>query len=341
MSSLRNSLQVKQQDTGWVIKMQANMVMAINDALRIAMENDSKVVLLGEDIGKDGGVFRVTEGLLAKFGEKRVIDTPLAESGIIGTSVGMALAGLRPIPEIQFAGFMFLGFSQLVNHAARFRSRSRSTLTVPMVVRTPVSGGVRTLEHHSESPEVYYSHMGGLVVVEPSSPYDAKGLMLSAVKLDDPVVFLEPTKLYRLFKQDIPDGSYEVPIGKANVLREGNDITIITYGTMVNVVQKTVDAKKVDAEIIDLRTINPLDTRTFVESAKKTGHVVIVHEASESFGAGAEVAARIAEEAIYELDAPILRVASPSLPYPFPGYEKYYLPNEKKIAEAIDKSLSS
>ncbi len=321
--------------------MQVNMVTALNNALELGMKENENVVLLGEDIGKDGGVFRVTDGLLDKFGDKRVLDTPLAESGIMGTAIGMAIGGLHPVPEAQFAGFMFLGFSQLVNHAARYRSRSRSTIQLPMVIRTPVSGGVRTLEHHSESPEIYYSHMGGLMVVEPSTPYDAKGLMIKALRMNDPVVFLEPTKLYRLFKQDIPEEAYEVPIGKASVVRPGSKLTVITYGTMVPVVKDVVAKKNVDAEIIDLRTINPLDESTILASAKKTGRVVIVHEASLSFGVGAEVAARIAEKAIFELDAPIIRVGSPSFPYPFPGYEKYYIPNALKISQAIDKVMEA
>lgn len=321
--------------------MQANMVTALNNALALSMEENENIVLLGEDIGRDGGVFRVTEGLLDRFGEKRVLDTPLAESGIMGTAVGMALGGLHPVPEAQFAGFMFLGFSQLVNHAARYRSRTRSTFQLPMVIRTPVSGGVRTLEHHSESPEVYYSHMGGLIVVEPSTPYDAKGLMIKALHMNDPVVFLEPTKLYRLFKQDVPEDAYEVPIGKAGIVREGNALTIVTYGTMVPVVKDVVAKKEVDAEIIDLRTINPLDEAAVLASVRKTGRVVIAHEASLSFGAGAEVAARIAEKAIFDLDAPIIRVGSPSFPYPFPGYERFYVPNALKISQAIDKVIEA
>ena len=320
--------------------MLVNMVSAINNAIELSMKENNDVVLLGEDVGKDGGVFRVTEGLFDKFGPDRVIDTPLAESGIVGTSIGMALAGMHPIAEIQFAGFMFLSFSQIVNHAARYRSRSRSTFSVPMVIRTPVSGGVRTLEHHSESPEVLYAHIGGLIVVEPSTPYDAKGLLIKAMHMQDPVLFLEPTRLYRLFKQEIPEEAYEVPIGKASVVREGNDLTIVTYGTMVHVVKDTVDKKKVDAEIIDLRTINPLDEKTILDSAKKTGRVIVVHEAPASFGVGAEISALIAEKDIFDLKAPILRVASDSIPYPFPGYEKFYIPNEKKVAAAIDKIMS-
>lgn len=321
--------------------MLTNMVGALNNALELIMKENEKVVILGEDVGKDGGVFRVTDGLQTKFGANRVVDTPLAESVILGASIGMALGGLRPIPEIQFAGFMYMGFDQLINHAARYRSRSRSTFTVPMIVRTPVSGGVRTLEHHSDSPEAYYSHIGGLIVIEPSNPYDAKGLLMKAAHLDDPVIFLEPTKLYRLFKQDIPEEAYEIPIGKANIVSQGDKLTIVTYGTMVPIVKDVVSKKGVSAEIIDLRTINPLDEETIIESAKKTGRVVIVHEAELSFGVGAEIAARIAEKAIFELQAPIVRVGSPSFPYPFPGYEQYYVPNAVKISKAIDKVLQA
>ncbi|MDE1768750.1 MAG: alpha-ketoacid dehydrogenase subunit beta [Candidatus Micrarchaeota archaeon] len=320
--------------------MKANMVAAINNALDLSMQENKDIVLLGEDIGKDGGVFRVTDGLQAKYGADRVMDTPLAESGILGTAIGMALGGMHPVPEVQFAGFMFLGFSQLVNHASRYRSRTRSIYPVPMVVRTPVSGGVKTLEHHSENPEAYYSHMGGLIVVEPSTPYDAKGLLIKALKMPDPVIFLEPTKLYRLFKEDIPDESYEVEIGKAKLVSEGSDLSIITYGTMVPVVKNVVEKKKVSADIIDLRTINPFDENAILVSAKKTGRVIIVHEASQNFGVGAEIAARIAEKAIFELKAPVMRVASFSFPYPFPGYEKYYIPNEVKVSQAIDKIMS-
>jgi pyruvate/2-oxoglutarate/acetoin dehydrogenase E1 component len=320
--------------------MQVNMVSALNNALELLLKENDKVVVFGEDVGKDGGVFRVTDGLQDKFGPERVLDTPLAESAIIGSAIGMAMEGLEPIPEIQFAGFMFLAFSQLVNHAARYRSRTRSALTVPMVVRTPVSGGVKTLEHHSESPEAFYSHVGGLIVVEPSNPYDAKGLLIKAAHMNDPVIFLEPTKLYRLFKQEIPDGMYEVPIGKASMVSEGDNLTVITYGTMVPVVKNVVEKRKLSADIIDLRTINPMDEETIINSAKKTGRVVIVHEAPLSFGVGAEIAATIAEKAIFELSAPIVRVGSDSFTYPFPEYEQYYIPNEVKVSKAIDQVLS-
>jgi pyruvate/2-oxoglutarate/acetoin dehydrogenase E1 component len=322
------------------MNMQMNMATAINSALDNILKENPNSVLLGEDIGKDGGVFRVTDGLFDKYGAGRVMDTPLAESGIIGVSIGMALSGMLPIPEIQFAGFMYLGFDQLISHAARYRSRTRSVCSVPMIVRTPVSGGVKSLEHHSESPEAYYSHPGGLIVVEPSSPYDAKGLLIRASHMHDPVVFLEPTMLYRLFKQEVPETSYEVEIGKASKLREGDDLSIITYGTMVNTVKKVVEKKNLSADILDLRTINPIDNEAIISSAKKTGKVLIVHEAQRSFGVGAEVSARIAEEAIFELDAPIMRVAGPSVPYPFPGYEQYYVPNEEKISKAVDKLLA-
>ena len=320
--------------------MNINMVGAINNAIELCMNENKDMVLLGEDIAKDGGVFRVTDGLLQKFGEDRVIDTPLAESSIIGASIGMALAGMHPVPEIQFAGFMFLGFSQLINHAARYRARTRSSMKVPMIVRTPVSGGIRTLEHHSESPEAFYAHVGGLIVVEPSNPYDAKGLFIKAAHLDDPVLFFEPTKLYRLFKQEVPEGTYEVEIGKASMVNSGDKLTIITYGTMVSEVMDVVNERKLSADVIDLRTINPLDEKTILESVKKTKRALIVHEAPLSFGVGAEIAARISEKAIYDLDAPILRVASDSFPYPFPGNEQHYIPNKKKISSYIDKLLS-
>ncbi|MDE1850478.1 MAG: alpha-ketoacid dehydrogenase subunit beta [Candidatus Micrarchaeota archaeon] len=320
--------------------MKVNMVSAINNALDLAMQEKGEVVLLGEDIGKDGGVFRATDGLQAKYGEGRVMDTPLAESVILGASIGMAMSGLHPVPEIQFAGFMLMGFGQLANHAARYRSRTRSKFEVPMVVRTPISGGVRTLEHHSDSPEALYSHLGGLIVVIPSTPYDAKGLLIKALHMRDPVIFLEPTKLYRLFKQEIPDEMYEVEIGKANLVKEGNDLTIVTYGTMVGVVNEVVEKKNLSADVLDLRTINPLDEKSILESVKKTGKVIIVHEAPLGFGPGAEIAARIAEKAIFELDAPIMRVGSSSFPYPFPGYENYYIPNALKISKAVDKLLS-
>ncbi|MDE1855876.1 MAG: alpha-ketoacid dehydrogenase subunit beta [Candidatus Micrarchaeota archaeon] len=316
------------------------MVGAINNALDLGLQENPNVVLLGEDIGKDGGVFRVTDGLQAKYGESRVMDTPLAESVILGASIGMAMEGLHPVPEIQFAGFMLMGFGQLANHAARYRSRSRGAFEVPMVVRTPISGGVRTLEHHSDSPEALYSHLGGLIVVVPATPYDAKGLMLKSLHMRDPVIFLEPTKLYRLFKQDIPDDAYEVEIGKANLVKNGSDISIITYGTMLGVVNEVVEKKGISADVLDLRTINPLDERAILETTKKTGKVLIVHEAPLGFGPGAEISARIAEKALYDLDAPVMRVASASFPYPFPGYENFYIPNALKISNAIDKLLS-
>ncbi len=316
-----------------------NMLNAINNALDLSMNENPDIVLLGEDIGKDGGVFRVTDGLQQKH-KNQVFDTPLAEDGIIGVSIGMALAGLRPVPEIQFAGFMWLSFNQIVNHAARYRARTRSKFSIPMVIRTPVSGGVRALEHHSESPEAPYAHIGGLIVIEPSNPYDAKGLLISALHSNDPVIFLEPTKLYRLFKQEVPENAYQTEIGKANYIKKGDDFTIITYGTMVSAASSVIEKRNLSSDLIDLRTISPLDEKTILESVKKTGKAMIIHEAPTSFGVGAEISARIAEKAIYDLSAPIIRVAAPSFPYPFPGYEKFYVPNELRISKAIDRLLS-
>ncbi len=317
-----------------------NMLNAINNALDLGMQDDPGVVVLGEDVGKDGGVFRVTDGLLDKH-PNQVFDTPLAEDGIIGMSVGMALAGMHPVPEIQFAGFMWLSFNQIVNHAARYRARTRSRFSVPMTIRTPVSGGVRALEHHSESPEAPYAHIGGLVVVEPSNPYDAKGLLIKSLHMQDPVVFLEPTLLYRLFKQEVPEDRYEVETGKASYVRKGSALTIITYGTMVHEVSAAVEKSNVDAEVIDLRTISPFDEKTILESVKKTGKAMIVHEAPTSFGVGAEISAMLAEKAIYDLSAPVIRIAAPSFPYPMPGYEKFYVPNQKRISAAIEKIVKA
>ncbi|BCU68173.1 2-oxoisovalerate dehydrogenase subunit beta [Sulfolobales archaeon HS-7] len=321
--------------------MKANMVEALNNALNIIMDRDERAVILGEDVGTEGGVFRVTTGLKQKYGEHRVIDTPLAESTIIGMSIGLALMGLHPFPEIQFAGFSYVSFNQLVSHAARYRSRSRSSFFLPMVVRMPSGGGVKALEIHSENPETYYAYSQGLIILEPSTPYDAKGLLISASRLNDPVIFLEPLKLYRLFREEIPEEPYEVPIGRANILRKGNEVTIVTYGPTVPDVLKVVDKKKVDAEVIDLRSIVPLDEKTILDSVKKTGRVMIVHQAPLSFGVGAEIAARISEKAIYSLEAPIVRIASPSIPYPFPGYEDYYIPDERRIEKGLDKLMSA
>jgi len=255
--------------------MKLNMVEAINLALKQEMKKDKDVLVLGEDVGIDGGVFRVTEGLLKLYGEKRVIDTPLSESGIIGISIGMAVYGLKPVAEVQFSGFMYPGFDQLISHASRIRNRSRGRFSCPMVVRTPYSGGIKALEHHSESMEALYVHTPGLKVVIPSGPYDAKGLMISALREKDPVIFFEPKKIYRAIKEEVPEEAYAIPIGKANVIKEGNDVTLIAYGAWVKTAKEAIESLKgkVDVELIDLRTISPLDTETIINSVNNNEDV--------------------------------------------------------------------
>jgi pyruvate dehydrogenase E1 component beta subunit len=291
--------------------MNATMAQAINQALAGEMERDGRVVILGEDVGVDGGVFRITDGLVDRFGRERVIDTPLAESAGVGVAIGMAALGLRPIVEIQFMGFIYPAFNQIVSHVARLRNRTRGRFTVPLVIRTPYGAGVRALEHHSESMEALFCHIPGLTVVVPSTPYDAKGLLISAIRGEDPVLFLEPTRLYRAEKQDVPDEAFEVPIGKARVAREGNDLTIIAWGAMVPVAERAAVLAAEsgwNAEVIDLRTLSPMDRETVVRSAKKTGRVLVVHEAPKTCGLGAELAALIGEKALLSLEAPVLRI---------------------------------
>jgi pyruvate/2-oxoglutarate/acetoin dehydrogenase E1 component len=317
---------------------QLNMVQAINSTLDYALSKNDSVVLLGEDIGRDGGVFRVTEGLQAKYGSDRVIDTPLVELGIVGMSIGMALNGMRPIPEIQFQDFIFTAFDQLVNQAAKLRYRSGGQFNVPMILRTPYGGGIKGGLYHSQSGEAYFAHTAGLTVISPSNPYDAKGLLMSALEYEDPIIFLEPKKLYRSTKIDVPDEEYKVPIGKASVVREGNDLTIVTYGSMVPVVTAAIEKNKVDAEVIDLRTIMPYDGETILQSVKKTGRAMIVHEAPRTLGMGAEISAFLAERAIDYLMGPILRVTGPDTPFPY-RLEDYYLPNERKIMKAVGKLM--
>ncbi len=284
-----------------------NLVEAINSGLMVEMEKDPSVVVLGEDVGREGGVFRVTDGLQAKFGANRVFDTPLAESGIIGVSIGMAVKGLRPVAEIQFEGFLHLAMDQIMNHAARIRTRSRGRFTCPLVIRSPWGGGIRAPEHHSDSPEALFAHTPGIKVVIPSSPYDAKGLIISAIRDPDPVLFFEPKRIYRAIKEEVPDGEYTVPIGQAKVIREGKDVTIISWGAMLREVLRaaeTAEKEGIKAEIIDLRTISPMDDATYLESVRKTGRVVIVHEAPPTCGVGAEIIARINEKALLSLQAP-------------------------------------
>ena len=321
------------------------MVDALNTALHQEMEQDDSVMVLGEDVGVDGGVFRVTEGLLDAFGEKRVIDTPLAEAGIVGTSIGMAIFGLRPVCEIQFSGFSYLAFHQLEAHAARMRWRSRGAYTVPMVLRTPYSGGVRALEHHSESREAYWAHTPGLKMVIPSTPRNARALLISAIRDPDPVIFYEPKAVYRAFREEVPEEEETWPIGKAQVVREGEHLTMISCGAMMRptleAADKLAQEDDVEAEVIDVLTIAPLDHHTFAESAKKTGRVVIIHEAPRSFGPGAEIVARLIESSFWYLEAPIRRVTGYDVVIPLFAYEKAYLPSAGRVLAAARETLES
>ncbi len=314
------------------------MVQAINSTLDMKMAADDSIILLGEDIGKDGGVFRVTDGLQSKYGQQRVIDTPLTELGIVGMAIGMAVYGLKPVPEIQFQDFIYTAMDQIINQMAKMRYRTAGKITVPLVLRTPYGGGIRGGLYHSQSGESYFVHTAGLTVVTPSNPYDAKGLLSASLDLGDPVIFLEPKKLYRFQKMDVPDQDYKVQIGKARKVREGDSITIITYGSMVPTVAAAVEKNKVDADVIDLMTLSPLDIDAITASVKKTGRVMIVHEAPRTLGMGAEISAMISERMIEYLYAPILRVTGPDTPFPY-RLEDHYLPNEKRIMDAVDRLL--
>ncbi len=319
-----------------------NMVEAINSALRGEMKRDSNVVLLGEDIGINGGVFRVTEGLRKKFGEMRVIDTPISESGIVGCAIGMAAFGLRPVVEIQFAAFMYAALEQLISHASRIRMRSRGRFTCPIVLRAPCSGGVHALEHHQESMEAIYAHVPGLKVVMPSTPYDAKGLLAASIRSPDPVIFFEPTRLYRSVKEDVPEKDYTIEIGKASIVREGSDVTLVSYGTMMTPCRdaaEDADAQGISIELIDLRTLSPLDSETLLNSVAKTGRCVIVHEAPRSFGIGAEIAAQICEKNLLKLKAPVARVTGFDTVSPLAKLEEFYLPNRRRIMIAIKEVM--
>lgn len=316
-----------------------NIVQAVNQALMNEMENDETVVVYGEDVGLEGGVFRATVGLQEKFGKMRAFDSPLAESAIVGTAVGMAVNGLKPVVEMQFMGFSYPAFNQIISHVARMRNRSRGRYTLPMVIRAPYGGGIRALEHHSESTEALYAHIPGLKVVIPSTPYDAKGLLIAAIRDPDPVLFLEPKRIYRAFKQDIPEDAYTLPIGKAKIVEEGEDVTIITWGAMVRDVQKAaqmVKPKGIHPEIIDLRTIAPMDRETFVESVKKTGRAIVVHEAPKTLGTGAEIVAILNEKAFLYLEAPPTRVTGFDTTFPLPRGEKHYIPSPERIAKTIE-----
>jgi pyruvate dehydrogenase E1 component beta subunit len=317
------------------------LVQAVRDGLRDELARDDDVIVLGEDVGKNGGVFRATEGLWEEFGDDRVIDTPLAESGIVGTAVGMAAYGLRPVAEIQFMGFIYPAFDQIVSHAARLRTRSRGRFTCPLVIRAPYGGGIRAPEHHSESTEAFFAHQPGLKVVIPSTPHDTKGLLISAIRDPDPVIFLEPKQIYRAFREPVPDEPYEVPIGEAAVRREGADISVFAWGAMARPTLAAAEelAGEIDVEVVDLRTMSPLDTETIVESFKKTGRGAVVHEAPKSGGMGAEIAATIQEEALVYQEAPIQRVTGFDTPFPLYALEDYYLPEPARIADGICEAV--
>lgn len=319
-----------------------SMIEAINATLHELMAKDETIVVMGEDVGIDGGVFRATLGLVEKFGDQRVIDTPLAESAIVGTAIGMAIYGMRPIAEIQFEGFMFKAFDQIYSHASRMRHRSQGLYGVPLVIRAPYGAGVRALEHHSDAPEALFAHLPGLKVVMPATPSDAKGLLASSVMDPDTVIFFEPKRLYRLFKEEVPDGDYTVPLGTARLVRPGKDITLVTYGGMVSICEKAaqhVSSEGVDAEILDLRTIWPFDIDAIVSSVNKTGRLVIVHEAPRSFGVGAEIAATIGERCLLSLLSPIKRVTGYDVIPPLSKLEEFNYPDSDRVVRAIHDSM--
>jgi pyruvate dehydrogenase E1 component beta subunit len=320
-----------------------NMVEAINLALREEMERDPRIIVLGEDVGREGGVFRVTDGLQEKFGPDRVVDTPLAEAGIVGTAFGLAVYGLRPIAEIQFEGFLYPCLDQINNHISRIRNRSRGRFTCPLVIRTPYGGGIHAPEHHSDSPEAILAHIPGIKVVIPSTPLEAKGLLLSAIRDPDPVIYMEPKRIYRAIREEVPEGDHPIPLGKARLVQEGKDVTIVAWGAMVREALNAAEqlkGDKIEAEIIDLRTISPMDAETIITSIRKTGRGVIVHEAPKTCGPGAEIIALINEKALLSLQAPVERVTGFDIPVPLMKTEHYYLPNPKRIILAVKKVMS-
>lgn len=311
---------------------------ALNLALKQEMARDPAVMVLGEDVGQDGGVFRISDGLMEKFGADRVADTPLAESGIVGCAIGLAMAGLKPVAEIQFDGFVYPAFDQLISHAARMRNRSRGKFTCPIVVRFPYSGGVRALEHHSESMEALYVHIPGLKVVCPATPYDAKGLLAASIRDPDPVIFMEPKRLYRSLKEDVPEEEYIVELGKARVMIEGSDVTVVAWGAMVPVALKAQAAlakENVSCEIIDLRTLSPLDEETIIASVQKTGRAVVIQEGPRTCGLAAEISALIMEKTFGSLKAPVVRVTGFDIIPPLLKAEDYNIPDEKRLISTI------
>ncbi|MFC6905255.1 alpha-ketoacid dehydrogenase subunit beta [Halalkalicoccus tibetensis] len=313
------------------------LVQAVRDGLADEMRADDDVLVMGQDVGKNGGVFRATEGLYDEFGADRVIDTPLAESGIVGTAIGMAAYGLKPVPEIQFSGFMYPAFDQIVSHMGRLRTRSRGRFTCPMVLRAPYGGGIRAPEHHSESKEAFYVHEPGLKVVVPSTPYDTKGLLTSAIRDPDPVVFLEPKLIYRAFREEVPDESYEVPLGEAAIRREGSDVSVFTWGAMTRPTLEAAEnlAGEISVEVVDLRTLSPLDEDAIVDSFEKTGRAAVVHEAPKTAGLGAEIVATIQEESLLYQEAPVKRITGFDTPFPLYALEDYYMPEPTRIEEGI------
>lgn len=311
---------------------------AINETLKSEMAQNENIVVFGEDVGFEGGVFRATVGLQKEFGKERCFDTPLAEAGIIGAAVGMAMNGLRPVPEIQFSGFMLPAYNQIVGHVARMRNRSRGKYPMPLVIRMPYGGAIRALEHHSESPEVLFSHIPGLQVVIPATPYDAKGLLLSALRGQDPVIFMEPKRIYRAFKQEVPEEDYTIPIGKAKILRQGRHITVVSWGALVREAQKAIallEEENIDVELIDLRTISPLDRETVIQSVRKTGRFLVVHEAVKSFGPGAELISVVNEGAFLYLEAPPTRLTGFDITVPLPKGEGHFILSPERIADKI------
>lgn len=318
-----------------------NIIEAVRDALRTEMRRDPRVVVLGEDVGKFGGVFRATSGLYDEFGADRVIDTPLAEAGIIGTAIGMALYGLRPVPEIQFGDFIFPAFDQIVNELAKFRYRSGGQYPCPVVIRTPVGGGIRGGHYHSQSPEALFIHTPGLKVVAPSNPYDAKGLLLACMRQNDPVLFMEPKRIYRASRGEVPEGDYTVELGKAAIVREGTHCTLLAYSGMTSIAEEAAkkgEAAGISIEVLDLRTLLPYDIDAILASVKKTGRCVVVHEAPRTCGFGAELIAAIQERAMEYLEAPILRVTGFDTPFPY-TLEHEYLPNADRVLGAVRQTL--
>lgn len=317
-----------------------NLISAINQALDQEMARDKNVLIFGQDVGRAGGVFRATAELQVKYGKNRIFDTPLTEAGIVGTAVGMAINGLRPVAEIQFSGFVNPALDQIISHVARYRNRTRGRHNLPLVIRMPHGGGIRALEHHSENYEALFGHLPGLKVVIPSTPYDAKGLLLSAIRDEDPVIFLEPSRLYRAFRQEVPDEDYVIPIGKAKVVKQGNDVTVVAWGSYVREAEKAaalLEEEGISVELIDLRTISPIDKDTIVDSVKKTGRFVVVHEDYKTYGPGAELIAIVNEGAFLYLEAPPTRLAGFDVTTPYPRGEHYFLLDSKRMAYGIRK----